>query len=341
MLAQPPRSIARSGRQSFAHALAAFAMTASLAHAQLAPSRTYIGLSRPITMTVTVPDAAKGEPEIDLVDPKTSAVVHTSPAVAGPVDLAGLFPVLWTSAEPTMLYAQLRIGPKPIGAPVVLQPLLNPARAALDEREPRLPLVVWPTERQPKRVYSGLRTYPLQDAVLKTDLGEIRIALRPDLAPNTAWNFRTLVAGGFYDGSPFHRVIAVGSIAGEPFLIQAGDPTGEGEGGPGYEIAMENSPLKHDFGVVGMARQRDPNSAGSQFYIALSRTESARLDGQYCAFGQVLSGMDIALKIARSPIASGASDRPAKPPKITSATMVDSAPIGEAPKPQRPPGADR
>ncbi len=118
---------------------------------------------------------------------------------------------------------------------------------------------------------------------------QIVIELDPAVAPNTVANFVSLVEEGFYDGLIFHRVIP-------GFMIQGGDPSGNGTGGPDYAIAGEftsngfNNPMKHERGVISMARAQDPNSAGSQFFIM---TESAsNLDGEYAAFGKVIEGME-------------------------------------------------
>ncbi len=121
------------------------------------------------------------------------------------------------------------------------------------------------------------------------------VELYPDVAPNTVNNFISLVKKGFYNGLCFHRVI-------EGFMIQGGDPKGNGTGGPGYTIRGEFSKngfkndLKHKRGVISMARSMMPNSAGSQFFIM--HADAPHLDGQYAAFGQVVDGMDIIDKIA-------------------------------------------
>jgi peptidyl-prolyl cis-trans isomerase B (cyclophilin B) len=304
--------------------------------AQVTPARMYHPLRTPIAMSVTLPEDAVGQPMLDLYAGASDRPTASEPVAPGEADLGVLFPSLRQPAEPKVHFVQLRVGDRKVGAPVVLQPMIPPARAALDERQPRLPLVVWPASRQPKRVFSGWRAYVSQDVVLETDAGKVTIRLRPDAAPNTAWTFRTLVADGFYDGLTFHRTVATGPVAGEPFLVQAGDPSGAGEGGPGFEIPLENSPLKHDYGVVSLARQpREVNSGGSQFFIALSRREAAALDGQYAAFGEVTSGMDVVLKIARAPVESGSSERPLKPVRIVTARLVDAAPMGEGEPAQR------
>lgn len=118
---------------------------------------------------------------------------------------------------------------------------------------------------------------------------KIKIELYPEIAPETVKNFISLVSKGFYDGVIFHRVIP-------GFMIQGGDPSGNGTGGPGYSIkgeftanGFENN-LKHERGVISMARTANPNSAGSQFFLMAA--DSPHLDGQYASFGKVIEGMD-------------------------------------------------
>ncbi len=126
------------------------------------------------------------------------------------------------------------------------------------------------------------------------DGGVMRAELYPEIAPITVANFEKLVKDGFYDGVIFHRVIP-------GFMIQGGDPTGTGMGGPGWNIKGEfaangvpNS-LKHTAGVLSMARAMDPNSGGSQFFIMVE--DAPHLDGQYAAFGCLIEGLDVARKI--------------------------------------------
>ena len=121
--------------------------------------------------------------------------------------------------------------------------------------------------------------------------------LYPEIAPNTVRNFISLINHNFYDGVIFHRVI-------KGFMIQGGDPEGIGIGGPGYAIkgefaanGFENN-LKHDRGVLSMARSMMPDSAGSQFFVM--HKDSPHLDGQYAAFGRVIEGMDAVDKIAET-----------------------------------------
>lgn len=143
----------------------------------------------------------------------------------------------------------------------------------------------------------------------------IKVELYPEIAPNTVRNFISLVRKGFYDGLIFHRVIS-------GFMIQGGCPDGTGMGGPGYTIAGEFSHngfknnLKHEAGVISMARAMDPNSAGSQFFIM--HENSSHLDGEYAAFGKVIEGMDIVNKIAQ--VETGYSDKPVEPQVIKTMT---------------------
>ena len=139
----------------------------------------------------------------------------------------------------------------------------------------------------------------------------IKAELYPEIAPNTVNNFISLINKGFYDGLIFHRVI-------KNFMIQGGDPEGTGMGGPGYQIkgefsmnGFENN-LKHDRGVLSMARSFMPDSAGSQFFIM--HQDSPHLDGQYAGFGKVVEGMDVVDKIAASK--TNRQDRPKKDVKI-------------------------
>lgn len=131
------------------------------------------------------------------------------------------------------------------------------------------------------------------------------VELYPEIAPNTVNNFISLVKKGFYDGLCFHRVIA-------GFMIQGGDPKGNGTGGPGYSIRGEFSKngfpnkLKHTRGVISMARSMMPNSAGSQFFIM--HQDSPHLDGSYAAFGEVIDGIDVIDKIAN--VSVDYSDKP-------------------------------
>ena len=135
----------------------------------------------------------------------------------------------------------------------------------------------------------------------------IRLELYPEIAPITVENFLDLVNKGFYNGLTFHRIIP-------GFMIQGGDPSGNGTGGPGYSIKGEfksngiNNTMKHERGVISMARAFDPNSAGSQFFIM--HEDAPHLDGEYAAFGKVIEGLETVDEIAS--VETGFQDAPVK-----------------------------
>lgn len=147
--------------------------------------------------------------------------------------------------------------------------------------------------------------------------GVIEVELYPEVAPITVKNFEKLVGEGFYDGLIFHRVI-------EGFMIQGGDPTGTGYSGSGENIKGEfmangvpNS-LSHTRGVISMARSMDPNSASSQFFIM--HQDGAYLDGNYAAFGKVVSGMEVVDEIAQT--ATDGMDKPLEEQKMKKVTLI-------------------
>ena len=134
------------------------------------------------------------------------------------------------------------------------------------------------------------------NAIIEVEkFGTIEVELYKDAAPITVDNFVKLVNKGFYNGLTFHRII-------RGFMIQGGCPKGNGTGGPGYSIKGEfssngiNNPIKHERGVISMARAMDPNSAGSQFFIM--HQAAPHLDGQYAAFGKVVKGIEVVDAIA-------------------------------------------
>jgi peptidylprolyl isomerase len=146
--------------------------------------------------------------------------------------------------------------------------------------------------------------------LLKTNMGDITLQLYTE-TPITSGNFQKLVEKGFYDGVIFHRVI-------DGFMIQGGDPTGTGRGGPGYAIKDEISRKnRNDRGTISMANA-GPNTGGSQFFINL--VDNNFLDTRHPAFGKVIEGMDVVDAIGK--VRTGASDRPAKEVKIESAKVV-------------------
>jgi peptidyl-prolyl cis-trans isomerase B (cyclophilin B) len=171
-------------------------------------------------------------------------------------------------------------------------------------------------EGKGKKSVSSSRDYANTLATLQTEAGDITIKFFYDKAPNHVKNFVDLAASGFYDGTFFHRVIP-------GFMIQGGDPNTKvsppapgkayGTGGNGNNrLKAEFNDVSHKRGIVSMARAKDPNSASSQFFIVVK--DSTFLDGQYSAFGEVVSGMDVADKIANAP--RNANDLPNQPVHI-------------------------
>ena len=148
----------------------------------------------------------------------------------------------------------------------------------------------------------------------------MRGELYPEIAPITVENFEKLVNDGFYDGLIFHRVIP-------GFMIQGGCPDGTGMGGPGWTIQGEfamngvKNDLKHERGVLSMARAMNPNSAGSQFFIMVA--DAPHLDGQYAAFGKIIEGMEAADAIVKQP--RNAMDKPNTPQVMKKVTIEEDA----------------
>lgn len=156
---------------------------------------------------------------------------------------------------------------------------------------------------------------------LVTDFGTMTLELYHDIAPLHADSFVALTNKGFYNGTIFHRII-------KEFMIQGGDPLGNGTGNAGYNLKAEFNALPHEFGTLSMARGPDPNSASSQFFICLARnrmTES--LDKQYTVFGHLLKGFDVLSAIGNSPVVKaphGEVSKPAKEVYLREAYLSDA-----------------
>jgi peptidyl-prolyl cis-trans isomerase B (cyclophilin B) len=158
-------------------------------------------------------------------------------------------------------------------------------------------------------------------ARIDTTAGPIVAELYPKQAPHHVNSFIFLARQGFYDGVIFHRVIP-------GFMIQGGDPTGTGEGGPGYKLKAEFNDLRHTRGVLSAARTSDPDTAGSQFFIM--HAAAPFLDGKYSAFGKVTEGMETVDKIVNAP--KDARDRPDNPTKINSIKIEEKGAAKEGEK---------
>src|SRR5579864_90177 len=159
-------------------------------------------------------------------------------------------------------------------------------------------------------------------AVIKTSEGDMVVQFWTDAAPNTIENFKKLAKQGFYNGTIFHRIR-------KGFMIQGGDPNSKdpskedkyGEGGPGYKIKAEFNDHSHERGVISMAREPDPDSAGSQFFICLAPV--TRLDHQYTTFGKLIKGDDVLEKIGNTPVSVKSTGEMFKDTKRVTIEKVD------------------
>ena len=303
-----------------------------LAIQPLSPVYTYNGVKQGILIEVQLPEQIMIG-HIVLLNNENEPLSEPAAITQGTHDLTSRIQVLQHITHAT--WAQLLIDGNPYGTAIVVDPLLS--RQVPQTQEATRPdgtstytkIVGWVDEAAEdgfaSPIINGWRAYLEQEAIMETSEGDIRIALRPDAAPNTVWNFLQLSSGGFYRGSSFHRVVPMSS-KGHPFVIQGGDPTGTGSGGPGWWLPIENSSLKHDVGVISMARAGDPDSAGSQFFFCLSRAGTERLDGQYCAFGETIEGGDVIQQIAATPLADPSIGKPEIPPVIRGVELIPAEP---------------
>ncbi len=166
---------------------------------------------------------------------------------------------------------------------------------------------------------------PDEVAVIKTSEGEMVVQFWTDAAPNTVENFKKLARSGFYNGTIFHRIV-------KDFMIQGGDPNSKdpakessyGAGGPGYKIKAEFNDHPHARGVLSMAREPDPDSAGSQFFICLANV--SRLDNQYTTFGKLIKGDDVLGKIGDTEVTTNGSGERSKPTKRITVESIKIVP---------------
>jgi peptidyl-prolyl cis-trans isomerase B (cyclophilin B) len=255
----------------------------------LVPTKNWFAPSQPIEIKVS----ADGPVTLKLTDFTGGAIEAKEGAdvsAAETKNLRKVFPMQMDTAGTYLLYAV------PKGKELkdfVGTPLVVGVRGDARQFGPQGPIVI--------------KVEPLRYLIMTTSKGPITMAFYYDVAPNTAANYLSLAAHGFYNGLTFHRIVP-------GFVIQGGDPRGDGMGGPGYQIQAEFNDRPHHEGVLSMARSRDPNSAGSQFFVCLDYKQTAQLDKQYTAFGRVTAGMDAVKAIAATP--TGAEDRPKEAQKI-------------------------
>jgi peptidyl-prolyl cis-trans isomerase B (cyclophilin B) len=265
----------------------------------LVPQKMWFNPQQPLTVSVkTDKDVTLELTDFSgkVIDAKGSADV----AASKDADIKQIFPetarpgtyVLYALAKGT---APSKAGPPAdfLGTPLVIEVLAAPVPDAQGQVSTMVTHVV-----------------PLQYVVMTTQSGPMTEAFYYDVAPNTVGNYLSLCAGGYYDGTVFHRV--------HPgFVIQGGDPLGtdpdasrHGMGGPGYTIPAEFNDKPHLEGVLSMARSNDPNSAGSQFFVCLDYSATQQLDHNYTAFGKVVDGMDTVKAIAAAPVKEETPDKP-------------------------------
>lgn len=225
------------------------------------------------------------------------------------VDVRRIFPAMRTGVF--LLYAvpEGRSSREYVGTPLVIELRMDTRAGAPDD-----PMAI--------------KVSPLCIGRIVTDAGTMSVAFYYDAAPNTVANFIDLARGGYFDGLTFHRVVP-------GFIVQGGDPRGDGTGGPGYRIDAEFNDRPHIRGVLSMAREVDPmerqgatprpefaDSAGGQFFICLDYERTKNLDRRYSAFGIVIDGMDVLDKIAAGEIADETLGTPAKPVTIERVEIV-------------------
>ncbi|MCX5691879.1 MAG: peptidylprolyl isomerase [Planctomycetota bacterium] len=293
-----------------------------------------------------VPSTTSMEAVIELFLAEDAKPISSAPVIEGRVDMAALFPELWTATPARLLYAQLRVGSGHVGSPVVLQPMVTAPTATLLNTQTRQAWFADPVTGTPNydarkqcelifntplSHYSGIRAYVEQQVVFETSEGEIEFQM--------VNNLLELVRGGFFTDTIVHRVVPRLPATGHPFVVQFGDPTGTGDGGPGYAIDLEQSRLPHDFGVLSMARDDHPDTNGSQVFICLSREGTSRLDGKYTAFAQAVRGEDVIMKLG-SVKTDEKTQRPLSPPRILSARLVPAPPVMQRPRPVVRPAAN-
>lgn len=202
-----------------------------------------------------------------------------------------------------------------------------------------------------------IKVSPLCYVRMDTTAGLMKILFWYDAAPNTVGSFLSLSAGGFYDGLIFHRILP-------GFVVQGGDPTGTGYGGPGYTVNGEFNDHPHDVGVLSMARSGDEleskglpprpeyaNSAGSQFFLCLTREKTQALDHKYTAFGQIFDGLDVLQKLGNTELADVNAGKPRVAPYMTRVQVVPVTPgdnpyaellkLKTIPQPQGAPATNR
>jgi len=233
----------------------------------------------------------------------------------GTVDLSAAYPQLKEGGTHYLVWKD--------APPLVIESVYNPERGPNELKKLMAQYPLSPEEKKAAEAqYGPVVTHMelAEIATITTDKGVIKAKFSYEAAPHTIDNFTSLARQGFYDASTFHRIIS-------GFMIQGGDayansPTLAGQGGPGYQVMHEFSEKKHEPGVLSMARAKDLDSAGSQFFIMHGKNPT--LDGSYSAFGDVIDGMNVVDAIAKTPAGSNGEVKSGRPKilsiRITPAT---------------------
>jgi len=303
-------------------------------------ARTFARPNGPIDIIIRAPEN-HGPLTLHAID-RAGVEMGSISVVPGTVNVLAMIPALH-EVERTV-WLQLMQNEIPVGAPLWVTPLRAPPTVrtvrsirqsnqqsytrvvgwgdrAFDPQDPETAQSIANWTPSDAVLTSGFRVQPAVEAVLHTSVGKIRIAFAPDAAPATVDNFLRLAENSFYEGTIFHRVVPL-DREGRPFVVQGGDPTGTGDGGAGWNLALEPSDLAHGRGVLGMARGDEPDSAGSQFYFGLSRDGTARLDGQYCTFAFMLDGAETLERLSQGDIGDAATGRPRTPAVLERVDIV-------------------
>jgi peptidyl-prolyl cis-trans isomerase B (cyclophilin B) len=274
-----------------------------LASAQIEPVQLYNGIRRPFFVKVRAP-GGDAKVEIQALTPVTAVPLYSAVVEAGKIDVAKALPDLWTTKRPRLLYLQLLVDGKKRGPALVLQPMTVPDNSRLAADGKTVEFV--PDEDQE---FAGYRAYVDQHLVFETSMGRMEFRLRPDCAPNTAFNIMEFARNGLYTETIWHRVVAKRKD-GTPFVIQGGDPAGTGSGGPGFSFKDENLPkgtsssTVYKRGTVAMANS-GPNTNGSQFFLVY---KDSPLPPNYSVWGQITSGLSILDQISGAGVAGGGAD---------------------------------
>jgi len=288
------------------------ATTMAVVMAMLTPTRTWYAPNQPWEIVVK-----SSSPVMLMVTDFTGKPVNGPGAgIVKPGEMVNL-KTFWPAIANPGTYV---VWPMPVKAANVNQFLGTPLVVSVREDKRR--------NANPGPMVAKIETLKYME--METEAGTLTMAFYYDVAPHTVANFLTLAEGKYFDGLTFHRIVP-------GFVIQGGDPRGDGTGGPGYHIEAEFNDRQHVEGVLSMARNGDPNegegqmprpeyanTAGSQFFVCLDYEKTKFLDGKYTAFGKVMEGMEAVKSIASTP--ADAKDRPTSPQIIKSARVLEVTP---------------